>query len=106
MFPPERHLLAVVQSNPIGQPVCVLSNAPECAVFDLRDFEVDGFGGCGLGVLDDDANDAGGEEVADCLGGEDDAVPVCEGILVHWGEGAGHGCGCGLRRREMQWRNG
>ena len=85
MFLPERHLLAVVQSDPIGQPVRVLSDAPECAVFEICDFEIDGFGGGGFGVLNDDADGAGGEEVADCLGGEDDAVPVCDGVLDYGG---------------------
>ena len=78
-----------------------MSDAPEGAVFDLCDFEIDGFGGGGLGVLDDEADGAGGEEVADCLGGEDDAVPVCDGVLTYWGEGAGHACGCGFGRGEM-----
>ena len=78
-----------------------MSDTPECAVFDLCDFEVDGFGGCGLGVLDDDADGAGGEEVADGEGGEDDAVPVCEGVLNYWGEGAGHRCGCGLGEERL-----
>ena len=98
MFLPERHLLAIIQPDCIGQPVCVLSDAPECAVFDLCNFEVDGFGAGGFGVLEDDADDAGGEEVRDCAGGEDDAVPVCDVVLKYWGEGAGHGCGCGLGR--------
>ena len=98
MFFPERHLLAIIQPDRIGQPVCVLSDAPECAVFDLCDFEVDGFGAGGVGVLDDDADDAGGEEVANCVGGEHDAVPVGDGVLDYGGEDAGHGWGCGLGR--------
>ena len=71
-----------------------MSETPEGAVFDFGDFEVDGLGACGLGVLDDDADDAGGEEVADCLRREDDAVPVGDGVLSYWGKGAWHGWGC------------
>lgn len=94
MFLPKRHLLAVLQSNPIRQPVRVPRIAPERAVFDLGDFKVYGLGAFGVGVLDDDADDAGGEEVADCLGWDDDAAPVGYGVLGDWGEGARHGCGC------------
>ena len=88
MFLPKRHLLALLQPNPIRHPVRVSSDPPERAVFDLGDLEVNGLGALGVGILYDDADDAGGEEVADRLGREDDAVPVGDGVLSDWGEGA------------------
>ena len=96
MFLPKRHLLSILQPDPIGQSVRLFSVTPEGAVFYFGDFEVNGFGACGVWVLDDDADDAGGEEMADCLGGEDGAVPVGDGVLGYWGEGTGHDCGGGL----------
>lgn len=93
MLLPKSHLLPILQSNPIRQPVRVPRITPERAVFDLGDFEVYGLGTFGVGVLDDDADDAGGEEVADGLRGDDDAAPVGYGVLGDWGEGARHSCG-------------
>lgn len=93
MFLPECHLLAFLQSNPIRHPVRVSSDPPERAVFDFGDLKVDGLSALSVGVLYDDADDAGGEEVADCLGRENDAVPVSDGVLTDWGEGAWHGSG-------------
>lgn len=68
MFLPERPLLAILQANPVRQSVRILSNPPESAVFDFGDFEVDGFGALSIGILYDDADDAGRKEVADGLG--------------------------------------
>ncbi len=96
MFLPERHLLAVFHSNPVKQSVRVLSNAPESAIFDFGNLEVDGFGTLIIRILYDDADDAGGKEVADCLGREDDATPVGDGVLSQWGEGTRHGTGVAL----------
>lgn len=58
MFLPECHLLAILQSNPVPQSICVLSNPPESAVFDFGDLEIDGFGPLIVRVLYDNANDA------------------------------------------------
>lgn len=91
MLLPKRHPLALLQPDPIRQPVRVLRDPPERAVFDLDDLEVDGFGVLVRGVLDDDADGAGGVEVVDCLRGEHQAGPVCDGVLSYGGEGAGHG---------------
>ena len=93
MFLPKCHLLAFLQSNPIRHPVRVSSDPPERAVFDLGDLKVDGLSALSVGILYDDADDAGGEEVADCLGREGDAVPVSDGVLTDWSEGAWHGSG-------------
>lgn len=87
MFLSKRHLLAILQSNPVRQSVRVLSDPPESPVFDFGDLEVDGFGALIVGILYYNADDAGREEVADCLGGKNDAAPVGEGILGDWGEG-------------------
>ena len=91
MFLPERHLLAILQSNPVRQPVRVLSDSPESAVLDFGDLEVNGFGAIIIGILYDDADDAGWKEVADCLGRKDDATPVGESVLSDWREGVSHG---------------
>ena len=105
MFLPKRHLLAVLQSNPIRQPVRVPRDTPESTVFDLGDLEVNGLGAFGTRVLYDDADDAGGEEVADGLGREDEAAPVGDGVLGDWGEGAWHGSGGSeLCHGETRWR--
>ena len=95
MLFPERHLLAIVQPNPIRQSVRVLSDSPESAIFDLGDFEVDCLARV-FGILYDEADDAGGKEVADCLGWEDDTRPVRKSVLTYRGEGTWHGCGCEL----------
>ena len=105
MFLPERHLLTVLHSNPVRHSIRVLSDAPECAVFDLDDLEVDGFGPLGIGVVYDNADDAGWEEVADSLGREDDAIPIGHSVLSEWGEDARHGSGSEVCRSERQWRN-
>ena len=68
-----------------------MSDPPESAVFDFGDFEVDGFGAIIIGVLYDDADDAGDKEVADCLRREDDAAPIGESVLSDWGEITWHG---------------
>ena len=93
MFFPERHLLAVFQINPVEQPVRVLSDAPESAIFDFGNLEVDGFGTLITRILYDDADDAGGKEVVDCLGRKNDAAPIGDGVLSQWGEGTRHGTG-------------
>lgn len=87
MFLPKRHLLAILQSNPVRQSVRVLSDAPESAVFDFGDLKVDGFGTLIIRILYDDADGAGRKEVADCLGRENDAGPVRQSVLSNWGEG-------------------
>ena len=104
MFLPKRHLLAILQPNPVRQSVRVLSDPPESAVFDFGDFEVDSFGTLVVGILDYDADNAGRKEVADCLGGEYGAAPVGESVLSDWSEGTWHG-GEGRRRRngDGQW---
>ena len=91
MFLPKRHLLAIFQSNPVRQSVRVLSGSPESAVFDFGNLEVNGFGAFIIGILYDDADDAGGKKVADCLGRKDGATPVGESVLSDWGEGVRHG---------------
>ncbi len=100
----KRHLLAVLQADPVRQPVRVLSDSPKGPVFDFGDLEVDGFGTLIFRILYDDADDAGGKEVADCVGWEDDATPVGKSVLSDWGEGTWHGGGselcCGDRMDE------
>ena len=91
MFLPERHLLAVLHPNPVLHSIRVSRDAPEGAVFDLGDLEVDGFGAQVFGILYDDADDAGGKEVAHYLGWKDGTTPGGDGVLSDWGEGAGHG---------------
>ena len=68
-----------------------MSDSPESAVLDLGDLEVNGFGAIIIGILYDDADDAGWKEVADCLGRKDDATPVGESVLSDWREGVSHG---------------
>ena len=87
MLFPERHLLTIVQSNVIRQSVRVLSDSPKSAIFNFGDLEVDCLGAFVFGILYDDADDAGGKEVADCLGWEYDTRPVRESVLTHRGEG-------------------
>ena len=96
MLLPKRHLLAVLQADPVRQPVRVLSDSPESAVFDFGDLEVDGFGTFIIGILYDDAEDAGGKEMVDRLGREDDAAPVGKSVLSDWGKGTWHGGGSEL----------
>ena len=104
MLLPKRHPLAVLQADPVRQPVRVLSDSPKGAVFDFGDLEVDGFGTLIIRILYDDADDAGGKEAVDCVGWEDDAAPVGKTVLSDWGEGTWHGEGselcCGDRRDE------
>ena len=87
MLFPERHLLAILQSNPIRQSVRILSDSPESAIFYFGDLEVDCLGALVFGILYDDADDTGGKEVADCLGWEGDTRPVRESVLTNRGEG-------------------
>ena len=87
MLFPKRHLLAILQPNPIRQSVRVLSDAPESAIFYFGDLEVDCLGSFVFGILHDDADDAGGKEVADCLGWEGETRPVRESVLTNRGEG-------------------
>ena len=103
MFLPKRHLLAILQFDPVPQSVRALGDPPESAVFDFGDFEVDGFGAVIVGILYDDADDAGGKEVADCLGRKDDAAPIGESVLSDWGEGTWHGGGSELCYGDRQW---
>ena len=83
-------MLAILQSDPVPQSIRVLGHPPERAVFDLGNLEVDGFGTLIIRILYDDADDAGGKEVADCLGREYNAAPVGDGVLADWGEGTWH----------------
>lgn len=90
MFLPKRHLLAILQSNPVRQSVRALSFPPESAILDFGDFEVDSFAAFGGGILNDEPNDARREKLAGCLRGEDDARPVSVSVLSYWDEGAWH----------------
>lgn len=96
MLFPKRHLLTILQSNPIRQSIRVLSNSPESAIFYLGDLEVDSLGALVFGILYDDADDAGGKEVADCLGWESNTRPVRESVLTDRGEATRHGSTCEL----------
>ena len=49
---PERHLLAIHNADPVEQAIRAPGNTPEGAVFDLGDFEVDGFAAIVGGVAD------------------------------------------------------
>ena len=93
VFLPERHLLAILHSNPVGQSVCILSDAPERTVFDFGDLEIDGFRALVFRILYDDADNTGGKEVTDCLGREYNAAPVGNSVLCDWGESARHNSG-------------
>lgn len=89
VLPPERHRLSIRQANPIFRTVGVLTNAPKSTIFDLRDAEVECFG-VAVGVLDDGAYDATGEEVGGDLAGEDGAVPVGGCVLADGMESTWH----------------
>lgn len=52
MLSPERHLLAILNADVVVLAIRVLGNTPEGAVFDLGDFEVDGFTAFVGGVAD------------------------------------------------------
>lgn len=106
MFLPERHLLAILQANPVRQSVRVLCNPPESAVFDFGDLEVDGFGAFSIGILYDDADDAGRKEMADSLGRQDDAAPVGESVLSNESEGTWHGGESELCYGDRRWTKG
>lgn len=103
MFLPKRHLLAILQSNPVRQSVRALSFPPESAILDFGDFEVDSFAAFGGGILNDEPNDARREKVAGCLRGEDDARPVSVSILSYWDEGAWHDGESELCYGDRQW---
>ena len=93
MFLPKSHLLAILHSNPVGQSVRILSDAPKSTVFDFGDLEIDGFGTPIFRILYDDADDAGGKEVTDSLGWKDEATPVGNSVLCDWGESTRHDSG-------------
>ncbi|KAL9043818.1 MAG: hypothetical protein Q9214_003006 [Letrouitia sp. 1 TL-2023] len=80
MFPSEGHLGTVCQADPIRHAISILSNAPESAVFDLDNFEIDGFAAAGA-VPDSNSDDTARIEVSGHLAGEDLAGPV--GGFIH-----------------------
>lgn len=80
MLSPESHRLPTRKPNPVIKPIRILGNTPECAIFHLRDPEVEGLASV-LWILDDGPNDAARGKVESHLAGNDLAGPV--GGFVH-----------------------
>lgn len=80
MFLSEAHLGTVCQADPIRDAISILSDAPESTIFDLYDFEIDGFAAAGV-VPDSNSDDTARKEMLSHLAGEDLPGPV--GGFIH-----------------------